>query len=81
VAATSSPQGPLLAPPLLFVKGKETGGHPQIPFPVRRPDSGYGIPAPSSRRGAAIQPERLAPLWQTLRFPRWRIFAADPETC
>jgi hypothetical protein len=24
---------------------------------------------------------RLAPLWQTLRFPRWRIFDADPETC
>jgi hypothetical protein len=49
VAATSSPRGPLLVPPLLFSKGKETGCHPQIPFPVRRPDTGYGIPAPPLR--------------------------------
>jgi hypothetical protein len=29
---------PLPVPPLLFFKGKETGCHSQIPFPVRRPD-------------------------------------------
>jgi hypothetical protein len=37
-------------------KGKETGSHPQIPFPVRRPYSGYGIPAPPSLKGARCQP-------------------------
>jgi hypothetical protein len=40
-------RGPLPVPPLLFSKGKETGSRPQITFPVRRPDTGYGIPAPS----------------------------------
>jgi hypothetical protein len=48
VAATSSPQGPLPALPSLFAKSKETGSHTQIPFPVCRPETGYGIPAPSS---------------------------------
>jgi hypothetical protein len=38
--------GPLPVPPSLFSKGKETGSHPHIPFPVRRPDTGYGILAP-----------------------------------
>jgi hypothetical protein len=40
VAATSSPRGPLPVPPLLFSEGKEAGCHPQILFPVRRPDTG-----------------------------------------
>jgi hypothetical protein len=51
VAATSSPQGPLPVPSLLFSKSKET-----IPFLVCRPETGYGIPAPSSLRGAGYQP-------------------------
>jgi hypothetical protein len=45
VAATSSPRGTLLVPPSLFSKSKETGSHPHIPLPVRRPDTGCGIPA------------------------------------
>jgi hypothetical protein len=36
-----------LRAPLFFAKDKETGSRPQIPFPVRRPDTRYGIPAPS----------------------------------
>jgi hypothetical protein len=42
-----------------FLKSKETGSHPQIPLPVRRPDTGYGIPAPPSLRGAGYQPSAL----------------------
>jgi hypothetical protein len=44
---------------LLFSEGKETVSHPQIPFPVRRPDTGYGIPAPPSLRGAGYWPSAL----------------------
>jgi hypothetical protein len=61
VAATSSSQGPIPAPSLLFANGKETGSHPQIPFPVRRPDSGYEIPAPSSCMILSTR-ERASPL-------------------
>jgi hypothetical protein len=44
------PRGTLPVPPSLFSKGKEAGSHPQIPFPVRRPDTGYGIPARRKRK-------------------------------
>jgi hypothetical protein len=59
--------GTLLVPPLHFSKGKETGSHPQIPFPVRRPDTGYGIPSPPSLRGAGYQPSALQ---SDAEFPR-----------
>jgi hypothetical protein len=59
VAATSSPRGTLPVPPSLFSKINETGSHPQIPLPVRLPDTGYGIPARPSLKGAGYQPSAL----------------------
>jgi hypothetical protein len=41
VTATSSPRGMLPVPPSLFSKSKGTRSYPHIPFPVRRPDTGY----------------------------------------
>jgi hypothetical protein len=69
----------LPVPPSLFSKGKETGSHPQIPFPVHPPDTGYGIPAPPSiRASAGYQPSALqsdAEFRREILLPRGRTLA------
>jgi hypothetical protein len=59
VTATSSPREALTVPPSLFSKSKETSKHSQacqVPFSVRRPDTGNEAPVHHDLRGARYQP-------------------------